>query len=138
MKKPIQIIEKNTKEIEAVLAEVNGRAEAHAYTSFSEIESIAKGAEDRLSALGILKKNAKGARWTETSGSAVNNTYAKKCYSRTATKVCLERKSAGWYLVHANKTEIGQQGGGPGRIYLTPTQAEQAVATFRAGFSIAE
>ena len=137
MKKPIQITEKNAAAIEAALAEVNGRAEAHAYTSFSEIEQLAKAAEARLSALGILKKNAQGARWTETSGSEVSNAYAKKSRSRTATTVRLERKSAGWYLVQANKTEIWQQGGGAGRIALTPAQAEQAIASFRAGFSIA-
>ena len=84
MKKPIQITEKNAAAIEAALAEVNGRAGAHAYTSFSEIEQLAKAAEARLSALGILKKNAQGARWTETSGSEVSNAYAKKSRSLAA------------------------------------------------------
>lgn len=50
MKKPIQITEKNAAAIEAALAEVNGRAEAHTYTSFSEmraaLEVIAEGNTD--------------------------------------------------------------------------------------------
>jgi len=136
IKTPIRIIEANSAAIEAALKAVNGRAEAHAYTAFGEIEILAETAEARLEALGLPKTRRTGALWTETSGSAVSSSYAKKAFGRAATRVRLQRRPSGWYLVGTVATTIGASGGGKGELILSAEQDAEAVRRLRAGYSV--
>lgn len=133
--KTIKIAIENTTAIESSLAAVNGRAATHTYNTFSEIEGLADRAEARLAALGLPKSERIGAEWHETSGSAVSNSYDRKGHSRRATAVCLVRKGAGWYLIDARGVDIGQQGGGAGRLTLTDDQDDECVRRLRASYS---
>ena len=137
IKTPIRITEANAAAIEAALKAVNGKAEAHAYTTFGEIDSLAAAAEAKLEALGLPKSSHRcGALWTETSGSAVSNSYAKKAFGRAATRVRLQRRPSGWYLVGAVATTIGASGGGKGELILSAEQDAEAVRRLRAGYYV--
>ena len=122
--KPIKIIPKNAEAIEAALREVNGKAVAHAYTSYAEVAGLVSAAEKELAAV-LYKKDWPGARWTETSGGKTANSYK---YMRDATHVTIERRSSAWYVIEARHASIGTNGGGAGRLYLTPEQDEAAKA----------
>lgn len=137
MSKAIKIAPANAKAIEAALAEVNGRATAHTFTAFGEVQNMAATAETKLGALNIPKTMRKGAAWSETSGTAVTNAYAKKSSTRAAKWVRLERRSADWFLTNVGKTEIYKEGGGPGRLTLTKEQAAKAVEVFSKQFAVA-
>jgi hypothetical protein len=137
MSKAIKITQANAKAIEAVLATVNGRATAHTFTTFGDIRCLAATAESKLNALSIPKAMRKGATWSETSGAAVTNAYAKKSSTRAANWVRLERRSADWFLTNVGKTEIYKEGGGPGRLTLTKDQAAKAVEVFSKQFAVA-
>ena len=135
--KAIKITPANAKAIEAALAAVNGRATTHTFTSFGEVQSMAAIAESKLNALSIPKAMRKNAVWSETSGAAVTNAYAKKSSTRAANWVRLERRSADWFLTNVGKTEVYKEGGGPGRLTLTKEQAAKAVAEFSKQFAVA-
>lgn len=131
--KTIAITKDNAARIEAALAAVNGRATAHAYTSFDEIQSIAEAAEKAMDAALILKKSRAGAIWHETSGIEVANSYRGV---RKATAVKLIRKSGGWHFDSAHQVEIYKEGDGKGRLWLTEAQAEEAKARFAATLNV--
>ena len=135
-KTPIRITKSTAAAIEAALKAVNGRAESHAYSLFSEIEALAETAEARLEALGLPKSRRAGAQWAEISGAAVSNSYAKKAFHRAATSVRLIRRASGWYLQSASATTIGAGGGGKGSLVLTAEQDAEAVRRLRAGYSV--
>jgi hypothetical protein len=131
--KPIKIAESNATAIEAALKEVNGKALDHAYTEFWEINRIVHAAE--AACRDILNVNGiPGAKWTETSGGRCANSYK---YKRRATTVTIERRKSGWFLVAVSATEVWKEGGGPGRLTLTPAQDEAAKAKFATRYSIA-
>lgn len=135
---PIRITKSNAAAIEAALKDVNGRAEAHVYSTYGEIEALAKEAEARLESLGLPKATHRsGSRWIETSGGAVANSYAKKGLSRTATRVTLSRRPTGWFLWSAEVAMIGASGGGKGALILTIEQDAEAVRRLRASYSVA-
>lgn len=136
--KAIKITEENKAAIEAALSAVNGRATAHTFTKFSEIQYMAATAEAKFNTLSIPKAVRKGATWGETSGCAVANAYAKKCSTRAATWVTLERRSSDWFLTGAGKTEVYKDGGGPGRLTLTEAQAAKAIEVFSQQFRVAK
>jgi hypothetical protein len=137
MKNPIRITEANADAIEAALKAVNGRTETWAYTAFIEIENLSKTAEAHLEALGLPKAQRAGARWVETSGCAVANSCAKNGSSRAATRVTLERRAIGWFLLYACATTISAGGGGKGALILTAKQDAEAVRRLRASYSVA-
>lgn len=135
--KAIKIEAKNFSAIEAALLAVNGRASAHSFTTGAEVAVVvAQAAEAELEALSIPKTRRVGATYRKTSGEAVNNTYARKAYTRPATGIVIERRSSGWYLTSVVKREVGQAGGGRGHLYLTQAQAEEAIAAVKAKFQV--
>ena len=127
--KPIKVNPENRETIENALSEVNGKASAHAYTDFQEIENLVKMGETRLESLGVPKKARAGALILATSGGAVSNSYNKRGFSRVATFVRIERKSADWFLVKIEKKSIGQTGGAV-CVYLTKDQKAEVVSRF--------
>ena len=94
--KNLRIAKHNATQIEARLAEVNGRAETHTFTSYSEIEACALSMEARLANMGIAKTYRKGAAASITSGGAVASAYT---WQRKATRAFLNRSAGGWNLV---------------------------------------
>ena len=134
--KAIKIDTANAAAIEAALKAANGRATAHSYISFREIQSIAGAAEAKVVALVGSKKCAVGALVRSTSGDAVSNAYAKKTSRRAATNVTLERRSTGWFLIYVMGTEVWQKGGGSDALMLTPKQGDLAVALFKTQFGV--
>ena len=67
----------------------------------------------------------------------MNNTYARAGYWRAATRVTMIRRASGWFLTSVERTEVGQQGGGPGVLTLTAEQDAIAVKRTRAQYRIA-
>lgn len=131
--KLLKIVESNAAVIEAALREINGRSEAHAYTTFREIESVAAEAEKTLGEL-LLKRDFAGAMWRETSGTAVPNSYNG---TRNGTSIVIERRSSAWYLVAIAQVPLYTNGGGRGRLTLTAGQDAAAKARFGARYSVA-
>ena len=134
--KPIRITHDNEAVIQAALKEVNGNAKLHTYTDYHEVAAMATMVEQKLSRF-LPKKAWKGAKWVETSGSAVSNAYSKKAFGpRPATTLTLEYRASGWFLVGIHKASVYQDGGGDGRLHLTRLQADEAVARFSSSFTV--
>lgn len=128
--KPIKVIDQNKAAIEAALKDVNGKAEAHTFTTYEAIRLAAMQAEGRLLAL-LTKKLAPGAIWRETSGQPVSNAYAKKSWGpRVGTFIELHRRSTDWFLVKVEPHSVWKEGGS-GHLSLTQAQADEAMAIFR-------
>lgn len=134
--KAIKITAENAAAIAAVLKAVNGKAEAHTYTSAEKIFDLVADAEKELDRICIPKTMRQGAAYFATSGGKVSSSYAKKAHTRTATFVCLARRSSGWVMVDACSTSIWQQGGNQ-RLILTKKQHEEAIARFKASLNLA-
>jgi len=136
--KPIKIDAKNEAAIVLALGAVNGRAEAHAYTTFPEINRIANRAESKMIGLVGAQARAVGATVTSTSGNEMCNAYAKKNHgTRPATRVVIERRATGWFLIDAQRADVWQQGGGADVLTLTQAQADCAVSRLKEQFRIA-
>lgn len=101
--KGILIVEKNAEAIEAALKAVNGRADKHAITTFSEIAALAERAEKHLDECGISRTNRVGTLRRRTSGGSVAKSYR---YKRFATFVELRREKDGWRLIDAEQVEL--------------------------------
>jgi len=131
--KMIKIAKENAKSIEKALGEVNGRATAHTFTTFSEIEKVAMNFEKSLSIL--LKKDRNGAKFVAYSGESVSNSYD---YGRKATKVTIEKRSTGFFLIDVSSETI-HQNGRKSELLLTPAQDLAAISLFKTktGYKIA-
>ena len=130
--KAIKVTATNAAAIESALAEVNGKATAHAYTTAQEIIDLAERAESQLEGLGIIKSARSGATLISVSGDAVPNSYK---YSRTGTRIELQRKSGDWYLIGATQLTIFKSGGST-KMILTKAQDELAIAALRKQYSV--
>ena len=130
--KKIRVIKEKSAAIELALAAVNGKGGGHCYTNAIDIMDIADWGEKRLSALGIRQKDMIGAQVFACSGEAVAKAYK---WSRKATRVVLERRSSGWFLISAAATEVYTRGGS---VSLAMTAAQDAVAVerFRRGYLV--
>ena len=132
--KAVKITEKNSAAIVAALAAVNGKATAHSFTMFGDIDYLARVAEKQLLDLVGSQKAAVGAAFRATSGSKVANSYK---YARSGTLVALERRSTGWFLVHAAEQTLYPNTGGARRLVLTQAQDAKAVEVLRSTYTIA-
>ena len=130
--KAIKVTATNAAAIESALAEVNGKATAHAYTTAQEIIDLAERAESQLEGLGIIKSARSGATLISVSGDAVPNSYK---YSRTGTRIELQRKSGDWYLIGATQLTIFKSGGST-KMILTKAQDELPIAALRKQYSV--
>ena len=132
MIKATRITEQNRAAIFHILAGVNGKATAHTFTTYQQIEQIAAAAEKQLIGLVGSQKSAVGARYKATSGEKVANAYK---YTRAGTAIILERRSTGWFLVDAVFVTLYANTGGDRRLTLTAAQDARAVELFRAGYT---
>ena len=107
--------------IAAALADTNGKAQTHTYTSALQIRAIARDAENRLEQLGIPKKSRTGATVAAMSGDKLPSAYK---YVPIRTRITLARRATGWYLTSAIATTYY---GTPG-AKLTMTEAQENAA----------
>jgi len=131
--KPIKIISDNYKAIEDALRSVNGKADAHTYTSAISIMEIVAKAENKLAQLGIPKKERNGATCQSVSGSRLPSAYK---YAARATLVEVKRNTSGWVLSRVAESCLYPNTTPPEYITLTPKQDEIAVANLRKGYFI--
>ena len=118
--------------VETALCLVNGKSKEHTFSDYLQISSVVQDAESGLEKLGILKKDAVGAKFIAYSGGSVDNSYK---YSRTGTVIHLERKSSGWHLTSIKTYNLYQK---PPRnqIILTEKQDACAIASLRQKYNI--
>lgn len=131
--KAIKIVPENAAKIEAELARVNGKSTRHAFTSFEEIRDEAAHAERKLAALGLSGRATVGAVYAAQSGGAVAKAYKS---ARNVTRVALERKGPGWYLVDAFGTAVYPDQPGYGRLHLTTEQDARVIANVRKAYEV--
>jgi len=132
--KPIKLLAANAPALAAALAAANGKATAHTYTSPMDLFSLANDAETQLDALKIKKADRRGARFYAMSGDRLPNAYK---HAIRVSRVQIERRGAGWYLVALECAEIYPQGTRPHRLILTEQQDAAAIAALRASYVIA-
>jgi hypothetical protein len=130
--KPIRITEKNKVAIVAALAAVNGKATAHAWTTYADIEYLSMVAEKQVIDLLGSQKAAVGAKLQATSGGKVANAYK---YSRSGTWVRIERRSTGWFLVSVDHATLYSSGGSR-QLTLTAEQDRRAIEVLRAKYTV--
>lgn len=136
MIKSIKIVADNAGAIELALRAENGWSTAHTFTTFSEIESLAVRAEEKMEELGIPKPARAGATYERASGGSVAKSYRN---TRVITLIKLLRKSAGWYLVAVGTATVWPSGyTGKTGLTLTAEQDARAVAVFRKNYHTAK
>lgn len=119
--------------VTAALAEVNGKANAHTYTTAWEINALTERAEAELEALSIPKKHRAGARYAAQSGSRLANAYK---HGAITTGVTLTRNTEGWRLENVSQIKL-YPGQSPRPILvLTAAQDAIAVAHFRRSYAV--
>jgi hypothetical protein len=135
MTKAVLICEENATEIEQALAEKNGRATSHVFSTYHEIKRLAADAERQLTNLGLVKAKRTNALYYAYSGDAVATAYG---YIRTGNSVVLRRAGRGWTLLteHIFKTELQKNGGAANRLLLTAEQDKLAIVALRRGYEI--
>ena len=119
-------------DVETALSLVNGKSKEHTFTDYLQISLVVQDAESGLERLGILKKDAIGAKFIAYSGKTVTHSYK---YSRTGTSILLERKSSGWHLTSIKTFNLYQK---PphNQFILTEKQDACAIASLRQKYNI--
>ena len=133
--KPIKIDRINAQAIEAALAEVNGKSKEHTYTDYRAIAHLADVAELGLNNINVPKKYRAGASYVSTSGDRVSSSYTKNTRTRNATKVQIDRRPSGWYLVSVERAEVFREGGG-NTLILTKDQEAKAIEALKSKFIV--
>ena len=127
----IKIEQKNAEKIAAALAEINGKATAHTFTTFADVQRQVDSAEKQLAVL-LKKKDWAGAVSVVLSGYDVCRPYK---YQRVGTQIRIERHPSGWFLTEIEEARLFAKGGdGRGLIYLTEEQTEAAKANLLTKF----
>lgn len=122
--------------VEAALKLVNGRANAHAYTSMHEIEQVAAIASDALASILPTKDHA-GAQYVSTSGDKMPSAYARKGWApRSCTRVVLSRRTSGWFIIDLRVEYVYPTSKGASCLKLTPGQDEKARTRFATQYSV--
>ena len=134
--KSIKITPANKSAIELALAAENGKAEAHTYTTYTDIADLAESANGRVLRILGAKKYIQGAVVTSLSGESVPSAYAQKSRTRVATLVSIECRSTGWFFVAVSRCDVYKDGGYES-LTLTTAQDARAVAVLRAKYRIA-
>ena len=127
----IKIVEANRVAINALLDKINGKSYSH--TAFHKhIFDLAESSELQLDKFDIAKKDRSGAIASGMSGGNVPSAYK---YSRIVNTYTIERGSAGWFLIAANKID-NWGNASKDNLSLTPAQRDIAVHKFTSQFSV--
>ena len=118
--------------VETALSLVNGKSKEHTFTDYLQIADVVQDAESGLEKLGILKKDAAGAKLKAYSGKAVANSYK---YCRDGTAIEIERKSSGWHLTSIKTYNLYQKPP-QNQFILTEKQDACAIASLRQKYNI--
>ena len=127
----IKIVEANRVAINALLDKINGKSYSH--TAFHKhIFDLAASSELQLEKYDIAKKDRSGAIASGMSGGNVPTAYK---YSRAVNTYIIERGSADWFLIAANKID-NWGNASKDNLSLTPAQRDIAVHKFTSQFSV--
>jgi hypothetical protein len=127
----IKITETNRVAINALLDKINGKSYSH--TAFHKhIFDLAASSELQLEKFEIAKKDRSGATASGMSGGNVPSAYK---YSRIVNTYIIERGSADWFLIAANKID-NWGNASKDNLSLTPAQRDIAVHKFTSQFSV--
>lgn len=129
----IAVRPENAAKIEAALKAVNGRAAAHTYATYAEIEERLRRADALCTKLLPSKGIHKGARYRAMSGGRV-----AKCYRgvRKVTIVTLTLGRRKWFLTGVSSNTLWPDQVGSEQLILTPEQDRSAVDAFRKGYIV--
>ena len=127
----IKITEANRRAINILLGEINGKSLSHTAHD-KHIFELAELMEMKLEKFSIAKKDRSGALASGMSGGDVPNAYK---YSRIVNSYHIERGSADWFLIAADKIDNWGNAAKP-HLSLTPAQRDIAVSKFTAQFSV--
>ena len=101
--------------------------------SGQQVVNHAANAERRLLELIGFKKFAVGAIYTAQSGGRVSYAYGHR---RVATRIKMERRQSGWWLIDVTKCGLNVYQGGETQLLLTTAQDQIAVKFLRARYTI--
>jgi hypothetical protein len=132
--KAIKISEEKSVAIALALDAVNGKAWNHTFSTFREIADIAADAEKQVVEIVGSQRAAVGAVLKAVSGQKVANSYK---YARIGTRVVIERRSTGWFLINIVSETLYASQGGARTLTLTPAQDAKAIEVLRASYLIA-
>lgn len=124
----IKISVENEIAIEQALKSVNGKAQAHTFTHWIDIQRIADEAETKLDKLGIPQAMRKGALYVANSGETLPSAYK---YAATVTSATIERRSSGWYIRDLALGDRYPREKPRRALYLTRGQDEKVIANIR-------
>ena len=133
--KAIKITVENTAAIEAALKAVNGRAEAHTYTSAYSIIAMADRFGASLDKLGLPKGMRAGARYISQSGSVLPAAYKNTAIT---TRVMIERRSNAFWLVAVNHDRLYPRSKPFTGMVLTEAQDDKAIEVLRQSYIVQE
>jgi hypothetical protein len=128
----IQINQKNEDKLTATLKEVNGRSNAHTFTTGKEILHAAAMAEDALCRLNIPKSKRAGVTVVVLSGSKMPSAYK---YRINTSRVTLERTATGWTATEIKVVDVWA--GGTQNITILPAHEDIILAGIRSQYTVA-
>lgn len=129
----LKITASNAGAIEALLVAVNGKATAHTFTRYAEVAEVAEVAEARVMALLGAKSAMRGAQMVATSSGPVAALYK---HWRKATKIIIERRASGWWLIEAREWSLGYRDGGVRAVRLTAMQDAVAILKLQSQYAL--
>lgn len=130
--KPIKITAANADAINGAIAAVEGRATART-CDYSDCLRAVQLAEAHPALQLLPKKMHVGAGATYEQAVNLPNAYK---YSPEATTLRVERRASGWYLVAIHRGYCRRNQNEEAHMTLTAAQSEEAIARFRAGYSV--
>ena len=127
----VKITEINRQKIDLLLDEINGKSRTHT-ASAQKIFELAELMEAQLEKFIIAKKDRAGATASSMSGGRISSGYK---YSRIVNSFVIQRGSADWFLVSAERIDIDGNAE-KSRLSLTSAQRDIAVSKFSEQFSV--
>ncbi len=130
--KAIKFDAANAEKIDAILAQVNGKAADHTYKTFADMVNACNSEIARAQNLVGGKKYAVGIKIIVESGYQVKSAYN---YTRIGTQVTLECRASGWFITDISRADIWAKGG-ESRIIMMPAHHERAVKVLESGYVV--
>ena len=115
----IKITPKNEGRIEQELLKANGKGNPFAVSTYSEIESIARSVENRLSTLSDSARKGTSVHYHPGGLNRSGN------YTARSTLISMERGASGWFFVGASPVQVNPKKARYLKITITPEQAAE-------------